>query len=91
MKRSDEKPQRGGHALQEALHLQQMARENAEPGSKRSGRRRRGKVIDLDRRIVVNKRRHRLFMTLLWIEGFIATVAIAVLVAYLLLEGDSLL
>ncbi len=90
MKRSDDKSRRGGHALEEALHLQQMARENAQPGSKRAGRRRRGEVIDLDRRIVVNKRRHRLFMVLLWIEGFIAAAAIAVLVAYMLLEGDSL-
>ncbi|HET7738715.1 MAG TPA: hypothetical protein VFK32_09100 [Tepidiformaceae bacterium] len=82
---------RGAQALVEALQLQHRAQERtAEPTSRRRGKRRKGDIIDLDNRQVIRSRRRRIFMVLLVVEAIVAVIAVGVLVAYLVLEGDTL-
>ena len=82
--------QRGTQALVEALQLQHLAQERITDPASRRGKRRKGDVIDLETRQVVRSRRRRIFMILLAVEAIVAVVAVAVLVAYLVLEGETL-
>lgn len=81
---------RGSQALAESLELQRAVQVRAQGPAPKHGRRRKGPVIDLDQRAVVRSRRRRVFMTLLVIEGLVAVIAVAVLVAYVLLQGDRI-
>ena len=78
----------GGHALAEALKLQQNTQERAATPTKR-GRRRKGQVIDLDQRTFIKPKRRRLFKTFLILEASAAIIAVAVLVGYLLTHSTT--
>ena len=73
----------GGHALADALKLQQNTQERAAGDGKRRGRRRKGQVIDLDQRTFIKPKGRRVFKTFLVIEASAAIIAVAVLVIYL--------
>jgi hypothetical protein len=83
--------QRGSQALADSLQLQRAAQKRAAAASGR-GRRRKGEVIDLDLKTSTAKatRRKRIFMTLLVVEAIVAVIAVGVLVAYVLLQGDQI-
>ena len=44
----------------------------------------------MEQRSIVRSRRRRIFMTLLVVEAIVAAIAVGVLVAYVLLQGDNL-
>lgn len=75
---------RAEQVLSDSLRLQRSARAQQMPRGR--GRRRKGDVIDLDRRTVARYRRHRAFMALLVLEALIAVVAVAVF-AYVVATG----
>ena len=81
---------RGSQALADSLQLQRAAQERTQGPTPKRGKRRKGDVIDLEQRLVVRARRRRIFMILLTLEAIVAAIAVAVLVAYLLLQGDDL-
>jgi len=86
---ADGPQQRGSQALADSLQLQRAAQKRAVAATGR-GRRRKGEVIDLDQMTVVRTRRRRIFMTLLVVEAVVAVIAVGVLIAYLLLQGDQI-
>jgi len=88
--RPDGDERRGSQALAESLQLQRAAQERAHGRAPKRGKRRKGDVIDLERGLVIRSRRRRIFMTLLVVEATVAALAVAVLVAYVLLKGDSI-
>jgi hypothetical protein len=65
------------------LRLQRAAQERNAVGVRQPGRRRKGTVIDLDRRTIRRNRRRRFLMTLLVAEALIAVAALVVFVIYL--------
>ena len=73
----------GGHALADALKLQQNTQERTAAPARRRGRRRKGQVIDLDKRTFIKPKGRRVFKTFLVIEASAAIIAVAVLVIYL--------
>ena len=79
----------GGHALADALKLQQNTRQRAAGDGKKHGRRRRGQVIDLDKRTFIKPKRRRVFKTFLVIEASAAVIAVAVLVIYLVTHHNT--
>ncbi len=88
--RPDGDERRGSQALAESLQLQRAAQERAQGPAPKRGKRRKGDVIDLEQRTLVRTRRRRIFMTLLVVEAIVAVIAVGVLVAYVLLQGDQL-
>jgi hypothetical protein len=90
MQREEGPAQRGSQALSEALRLQVAARERAAAPARRHGKRRKGDVIDLEQRTVIRSRGRRWLMVMLVLEAIVAVIAVGVLVAYLVLEGDTL-
>lgn len=74
---------RGSQALIDSLHLQQSAQQRIAGAASGRGRRRKGDVIDLDKRTVARTRRRRIFTILLILEIIVAVAAIAVFVFYL--------
>ena len=89
---SDGPQQRGSQALADSLQLQRAAQKRAVAAATGRGRRRKGEVIDLDLKTSTIKatRRRRIFMTLLVVEAIVAVIAVGVLVAYVLLQGDQI-
>ena len=81
---------RGSDALSEALQLQEVVRRRSTETGKRRGKRRKGAVVDLEARTITKSGRRRWLMVLLLVESIIAVIAVGVLIAYLLLEGDTL-
>ena len=79
----------GGHALADALKLQQNTQQRASAPAKR-GRRRKGQVLDLDQRTFIKPKRRRWLMAMLIAEAIVAVIAVGVLVGYLVLQGDKL-
>ena len=86
---ADVPQQPGSQALADSLQLQRAAQKRAMAATGR-GRRRKGDVIDLDQMTVVRTRRRRIFMTLLVVEAVVAVICVAVLVAYLYFEGETI-
>src|SRR5829696_10233537 len=84
--------QRGSQALSDSLQLQRAAQKRAIAAATGRGLRRKGEVIDLDLKTSTLKatRRRRIFMTLLVVEAIVAVIAVAVLIAYVLLQGDQI-
>lgn len=82
--------QRGSSALAESLHLQQAVRDREKAQQRQRGRRRKGKIIDLEQRTAIQPHRRRVLFVILTFESVIAVIAVGVLVAYLWLEGDAL-
>jgi hypothetical protein len=82
--------QRGSHALAEALQLQEAARQRTAATGKRRGKRRKGRVIDLDEMTMSTPKPYRWLKVVLLIESVIAVIAVGVLIAYLWFEGDQL-
>ena len=70
--------------------MQRAAQERALGPAPKRGKRRKGDVIDLDQRSMTRSRRRRIFMTLLVVEAVVAVIAVGVLVAYVLLQGDQI-
>ena len=87
-RRENDARENGGHALADALKLQQNTQQRAATPTKR-GRRRKGQVIDLDQRTFIKPKRRRLFKTFLIIEASAAIIAVAVLVGYLLTHHNT--
>jgi hypothetical protein len=87
---ADGPQQRGSQALADSLQLQRAAQKRAVAAATGRGRRRKGEVIDLDQMTVVRTRRRRIFMTLLVVEAIVAVIAVGVLVAYVLMQGDQI-
>jgi len=81
---------RGSQALTEALQLQVAARERSAAPQHKHGKRRKGDVVDIEQGTITRPRRRRLLMVLLVLEAVVAVIAVAVLIAYLVLEGDTL-
>ena len=79
----------GGHALADALKLQQNTQDRASTPTKRRGRRRKGQVIDLDQRSFIKPKRGRALKWFLIAEGTAAVIAVAVLVGYLLMHHNT--
>jgi hypothetical protein len=78
-----------GQALADALKLQHTTQQRVlAPGGKR-GRRRKGQVIDLDRRTFIKPKRGRALKWFLIAEGTAAAIAVAVLVGYLLMHRNT--
>jgi len=88
---ADGPQQRGSQALADSLQLQRAAQKRAVAATGR-GRRRKGEVIDLDLMTSSIKatRRRRIFMTLLVVEAIVAVIAVGVLVAYVVMQGDQI-
>lgn len=83
--------QHGGQILADSLKLQQVSVQRAVTGGKgQRGRRRKGDVIDLENRQVIKSGRRRWLKWLLIVEAIIAVIAVSVLIAYLVLEGETL-
>jgi uncharacterized protein (DUF1501 family) len=72
-----------GQALADALKLQQSTQQRAADDGRKRGRRRKGKVIDLDKRTFIKPKGRRVFKTFLVLEASAAVIAVAVLVIYL--------
>ena len=89
---ADVPQQPGSQALADSLQLQRSAQKRAVAAATGRGRRRKGEVIDLDLKTSTIKatRRRRIFMTLLVVEAIVAVIAVGVLVAYVLLQGDQI-
>src|SRR6476646_4786746 len=64
----------GGHALADALKLQQNTQQRAAAPPTKRGRRRKGQVIDLDQRTFIKPKRRRALMWLLVAEGAAAAI-----------------
>ena len=90
VQRPDGDERRGSQALADSLQLQRAAQERATGPTPKRGKRRKGDVIDLDQRSIVRGRRRRIFMTLLVVEALVALLAVGVLIAYVLLQGDQI-
>jgi hypothetical protein len=78
-----------GKALADSLRLQQSTQQRAMTPAKKHGRRRKGEVIDLDKRTLFRPKRRRAFKAFLAIEAAAAVVAVAVLVIYLFTHHDT--
>ena len=77
---------RAEQVLTDSLRLQRSAARAQQ--SRRRGRRRKGDIIDLDRKTITKRRRHRAFLALLFAEAVVAALAVAVFV-YFVLSGRS--
>ena len=88
-RRENDARENGGHALADALKLQQNTQQRAATPSKKRGRRRKGPVIDLDQRTFIKPKGRRLFKTFLVLEASAAIIAVAVLVIYLLIHHNT--
>jgi uncharacterized protein (DUF1501 family) len=85
-RRENDARENGGHALADALKLQQNTQQRASTPTGR-GRRRKRPVIDLDQRTLIKPKRRRALMVLLTIEAAVAFVAVAILIGYLVSHG----
>jgi hypothetical protein len=90
VQQSEGPAQRGSQALTDALRLQNSARERAAAPARKHGKRRKGDVVDLEQMTITRSKGRRWLLVLLVIEAIIAVIAVGVLVAYLVLEGDTL-
>lgn len=81
----------GGAALADSLKLQQTTQQRAASADKkRRGRRRKGDVVDLDNRTVIRPQGRRVFKWFLIVEAIVAAIAVGVLIAYVLMQGDQI-
>jgi hypothetical protein len=78
-----------GQALADSLKLQQTTQQRAKSNGKTRGRRRKGEVLDLDKRTFIKPKGRRVFKTFLVIEASAAVIAVAVLVIYLLTHHST--
>ena len=79
----------GGHALADALKLQHSTQQRVLAPASGRGHRRKGQVIDLDKRTFIKPKRRRVFKTFLVIEASAAVIAVAVLVIYLVTHHNT--
>jgi hypothetical protein len=81
--------QRATEALRHALELQGVVRERASAPLPPRGRRDPLDVVDLEHRTVTRPERPRWLMVVLTVESVLAVIAVAVLIAYLVIEGPT--
>jgi hypothetical protein len=81
--------QRGTKALMDALELQGVVRERASAPLPPRGRRDRLDVVDIEALTVTSSARPRWLMVVLVSESVLAVIAVAVLIAYLVIEGPT--
>jgi hypothetical protein len=88
-RRENDAPENGGHALADALKLQQNTQQRVSAPTKKRGRRRKGPVIDLDQRTFIKPKRGRALKWFLIAEGTAAVIAVAILVFYLVTHQSA--
>ncbi len=81
--------QRGTKALMDALELQGVVRDRASAPLPPRGRRDPLDVVDVDQPTITRSARRRWLMVVLTVESVLAVIAVAVLVAYLVIEGPT--